>query len=179
VGQFRFVPPPTEHLDPDTGAGMPNFAYGYVAEAVELSIDIDTGHIQLDRVVCADDVGKAINPDLVVGQIEGGVVMAAGYALMEDLQVEDGRILNPRLSAYLIPGIGDIPTSVRSLILEHPDPLGPWGVRGMAEMPFIPLAPAIVAALHDATGIWFDSLPLTPSRVVERLRAAGIGGVTG
>ena len=177
VGQFRFVPPPTESLDPDTGAGQPNFAYGYVAQAVELSVDIDTGHIQLDRVVCADDVGKAINPNLVVGQIEGGVVQAAGYALSEDLQMVDGRIVNPRLSAYLIPGIGDIPGLVESVIVEHPDPRGPFGARGMAEMPFIPLAAAVVAALHDATGVWFHHFPLTPSRVVAGLRAAGKGGL--
>lgn len=177
TGRFRYTPPPTETLDPIDGHGQPNFSYGYVAESVEVSVDIDTGHVQIDRVVCADDVGKAINPDLIVGQIEGAIVQAAGYTISEDLQVKDARITNPRFSSYLIPGIRDIPRRVDSVLVEHPDPHGPWGARGMAEMPFIPLAPAVIAALHDATGVWFDRFPLTPSRVVEGLRRHGIGGI--
>ena len=173
VGEFRFIPPPTQTLDPEDGTGQPNFAYGYVAEAVDVSVDIDTGQIRIDRVVCADDVGKAINPALVIGQIEGGVVQAAGYTLSEDLQLSEGRITNPRFSGYLIPGIGDIPGRVDSILVEHPDPRGPWGARGMAEMPFIPLAPAVVAAVHDATGVWIDSFPLTPTKVLAALRATG------
>ena len=170
IGQVRFTPPKTEPMDAETGKSVPNFAYGYVAEYVELAVDVETGHIHVERVVCADDVGKAINPQLVEGQIEGAVVQAFGYAVTENLVVENGRILNPRLSTYLIPGIRDIPEQVDSVILEVPDPRGPWGARGMAEMPFIPLAPAITAALHDATGIWFDEFPLTPGRVAAKLR---------
>ena len=172
VGRFRFVPPPTEALDPETGVCAPNFSYGYVAQAVELTVDTETGHIVVDRVVSTHDVGRAINPALVVGQIEGAVVQAHGYALSENLQVSDGRILNPRLSTYLIPGIADVPTQIDSVVLELADPLGPWGARGMAEMPMMTYAPAVVAALHDATGVWFDSFPLTPARVLAGLRAA-------
>ena len=171
IGRFRFTPPPTEGLDPRTGAGQPNFTYGYVAQAVELTVDIDTGHIVVDRVVSAHDVGRAINPALVVGQIEGGVVQAHGYAISEDLQVRDGKILNPRFSSYLIPGIGDIPRKIESVVLELSDPLGPWGARGMAEMPMMAYAPAVIAAVHDATGVWFDQFPLTPTRVLAGLRA--------
>ena len=174
VGEFRFVPPPTETLDPETGVGQPNFAYGYVAEAVDVSVDVDTGHVQVGRVVCATDVGRAINPNLIEGQVEGAVVQAHGYTLSENLHIADGRILNPRFSGYLIPGILDIPQEVDSQILEFADPRGPFGVRGMAEMPFIPYAPAVVAALHDATGVWFDEFPLTPSRVLAGLKAAGV-----
>ncbi len=174
-GHVRFVPPPTEPYGAGTGACMPNFSYGYVAEAVEVTVDVETGHIRVDRVVCADDVGNAINPTLIEGQIEGAVVQAHGYSLMENLVVRDGRIQNPILSQYLIPGIKDIPSRVDSVIVEEPDPLGPWGARGMAEMPFIPLAPAIVAAVQDATGIWFDEIPLIPARVVAKLRENGIG----
>jgi CO/xanthine dehydrogenase Mo-binding subunit len=172
TGQFRYVPPPTEELDPDGAPTTPNFAYGYVAEAVDLSVDIETGHIVVHDVVCAIDVGRIINRALVVGQVEGAVIQAHGYALSENLQVTDGRVLNPRFSGYLIPGIGDIPEQVRSVLLEIPDPQGPFGVRGMAEMPFMPYAPAIAAAVHDATGVWFDSFPLTPSRVRAGLAAA-------
>ncbi len=172
TGRFRFVPPPTEMLDPVTGAGQPNFCYGYMAQAVEVSVDVDTGHIRVDRVTSTHDVGRAINPELVRGQIEGAVVQAHGYVLSENLIVTEGRIRNPRLSTYLIPGIGDIPEHVESVILELADLNGPWGARGMAEMPFITYAPAVIAAVHDATGVWFDAFPLTPSRVLAGLRTA-------
>lgn len=169
VGRFRFVPPPTEPFDSETGVCTPNFSYGYVAQAVELSVDRQTGHIRVDRVVSTHDVGRAINPTLVIGQIEGAVAQAHGYTLSENLSVVDGRIRNPRFSGYLIPGIGDMPLSIQSEVLELADPLGPWGARGMAEMPLMTYAPAVVAALHDATGVWFDGFPLTPSRVLAGL----------
>ena len=137
-------------------------------------MDVETGHIFVERVVCANDVGKAINPNLVEGQIQGAVVQAHGYAITENLRSEGGHILNPRLSTYLIPGILDIPADVKSVIMEVPDPLGPWGARGMAEMPFIPYAAAAAAALYDATGVWFSEFPLTPERVAMTLRARGI-----
>jgi CO/xanthine dehydrogenase Mo-binding subunit len=175
IGTYRYRPPKTTPYDPDTGRSEPNFSYGYVAEAVELEVDIETGHIRLLNVHCADDVGRAVNPVQVQGQIEGAVVQAAGYAIMEELIVEDGRILNPYFSTYLIPTVLDVPDRVESIILEYPDPLGPWGARGMAEMPYLPLAPAVTAALKDATGVWFDSIPLTPERVVKHLREHGIG----
>ncbi len=170
-GHFRYTPPPTEALDPDGAPTVPNFAYGYVAEAIDLSVDVETGHIVVHDAVCAIDVGRVINHDLVVGQVEGAVVQAHGYALSENLQVVDARIVNPRFSGYLIPGIGDVPDDVRTVLLEIPDPRGPFGVRGMAEMPLMPYAPAISAALHDATGVWFDEFPLTPGRVRAALRS--------
>ena len=176
VGDVRFFPPKTEPYDEETGACNPNFSYGYMAQAAEVTVDVETGHIRIDRIVSTHDVGKAINPTLIEGQIEGAVVQATGYALMENLQLENGHILNPYFSQYLIPGIKDIPVIVDSVIMEVPDPIGPWGARGMAEMPFITLAPAVIAAVHDATGVWFDQIPLTPDRVVAKLREHGIGG---
>ncbi|MEM7139746.1 MAG: molybdopterin cofactor-binding domain-containing protein, partial [Actinomycetota bacterium] len=169
IGRFRYVPPPTETLDPVTGAGQPNFSYGYMAQSVDVTVDVGTGHVRVDRVVSVHDVGRAINPALVRGQIEGAVVQAHGYVLSEDLVVTDGRVRNPRLSQYLIPGIGDIPTSVESVILELGDPEGPFGARGFAEMPFITYAPAVIAAIHDATGVWLDAFPVTPSRLLAAL----------
>jgi CO/xanthine dehydrogenase Mo-binding subunit len=171
-GRFRYVPPPTEPLDPETGVCVPNFSYGYVAQVVELTVDRGTGHIVVDRVVSTHDVGRAINPQLVIGQIEGAVAQAHGYTMSERLRVSEGRVLNPRFSTYLIPGIGDMPAVIQSEVLELADPRGPWGARGMAEMPFMTYAPAAVAALHDATGVWFDQFPLTPDRVLAGLRAA-------
>ena len=169
LGTFRYTPPPTEPLDPETGAGQPNFCYGYMAQAIEVSVDTGTGHIRVDRVTSVHDVGRAINPQLVRGQIEGAVVQAHGYALSENLAVDQGRIVNPRFSGYLIPGIGDVPEHVESVVLELGDPLGPWGAKGVAEMPYITYAPAVIAAVHDAIGVWFDGFPLTPSRVLAAI----------
>ena len=175
IGEFIYHPPKTTTLDPQTGKGEPNFAYGYVAQAVELEVDIETGHIRVLRVISVHDVGKAVNPQLVIGQVEGAVVQALGYALMEQLVVDKGQILNPFLSTYLIPTALDVPGEIKSVILEHPDPRGPWGARGVGEMPFIPVAPAIAAAIRDATGIWLNDLPFTPEKVVMALRKHGIG----
>ena len=174
---YQYRPPATTPLDPKTGKSTPNFAYGYVAEAVEVEVDIETGLVKLLRVVCANDVGQVINRTLVEGQVEGAIVQAQGYALMENLISKDGKILNPFLSTYLIPTVYDIPKEVKSVILEYPNPIGPWGVRGMAEMPFIPLAPAIAAAIHNATGVWIDRLPMSPDIVVAALREQGIGEI--
>jgi len=172
MGHFRYKPPATEPLDPDTGVGQPNFCYGYMAQAVDLTVDVGTGHIRIDRVLSIHDVGRAIHPEMLKGQIEGAIAQAHGYTLSEKLVVQDGRVLNPRLSQYLIPGIGDVPTKVECLILEAADPLGPWGARGVSEMPYITYAPAVTAALHDATGVWMNTFPLTPSVVLEHLTAA-------
>jgi CO/xanthine dehydrogenase Mo-binding subunit len=175
IGDFTYHPPKTTPYDPMTGRSEPNFAYGYVAQAVEVEVDIETGQIHVLKVVNTSDVGKAINPALVQGQIEGAVAQALGYALMEYLVSDKGRIKNPYLSTYLIPTVLDVPLEVKSVILEYPDPIGPWGARGMAEMPMLPLLPAIAAAVHDATGIWLNSQPFTPDKVVKALREKGIG----
>lgn len=172
-GTFRYTPPQTEALHPETSAGHGNFCYGYMAQAVEVSVDLGTGHIRVDRVTSVHDVGRAINPRLVRGQIEGAIVQAHGYVMSEDLVVEKGRIANPRLSGYLIPGVGDVPEHVESVVLEFGDPLGPWGARGVAEMPYISYAPAVIAAVHNATGVWFDEFPLIPSRVLAATSARG------
>jgi CO/xanthine dehydrogenase Mo-binding subunit len=174
VGRCQYQPPPTTPYDPQTGKSEPNFAYGYVAEAASVEVDVETGHVRLLEVVCADDVGTAINPQLVQGQIEGAVVQASGYALLEDFQQEEGYVQTALLSTYLIPTVLDIPDRIESIILEYDDPVGPWGARGVGEMPYIPLAPAVVAAIRDAVGVWFDDFPLTPERVFRGLRKSGV-----
>ncbi|MBC8098410.1 MAG: xanthine dehydrogenase family protein [Armatimonadetes bacterium] len=178
LGEFMYHPPATTPYHPETGKSQPNFAYGYAAQTVEVEIDIETGQLRIIRVVAANDVGKMINPQQVQGQIEGAVVQAQGYAMMEKLVSKDGKILNPYLSTYLIPTVLDVPDEIKSVILEYPDPIGPWGARGVAEMPLLPTAPAIAAAIYDATGVWMDEIPLTPDRVVAALRAHGVGGDT-
>jgi CO/xanthine dehydrogenase Mo-binding subunit len=170
IATYKYVPPATTPFDSETGQANPNFAYGYVAEAVEVEVDMETGHVRLVEVICVDDVGKAINPQQIQGQIEGGVVQAAGYALMENFIMKEGRVLTPYLSNYLIPTVLDVPERVKSVILEYADGVGPWGVRGMAEMPLLPLAPAIAAAIKDATGVWIDEFPYTPDRVLKEIK---------
>jgi CO/xanthine dehydrogenase Mo-binding subunit len=169
-GECFYEAPPTEMFDPEDGHSKPNLAYGYVAQAVEVQVDTETGQVQVIRVTSAHDVGKAVNRQLIEGQIEGAVVQAVGYAITENFVMKEGRVLTPYMSNYLMPGVLDAPQHVDSVVLEYPDKNGPWGVRGMAEMPFIPLAPAIAAAVHDATGVWFDSFPLTPWKVLEGLK---------
>lgn len=171
IATYQYRPPATTALDPETGRSDPNFAYGYVAQAVSVEVDTELGVVRILDVISGHDVGKAINPQQIEGQIEGAIVQAAGYTILEDFQQLDGYVSTSELSTYLIPTVLDIPERVDSLILEIPDPLGPWGARGMAEMPYIPLAPAIIAAVHDAIDVWFDDFPLTPERV---LRGMGV-----
>jgi CO/xanthine dehydrogenase Mo-binding subunit len=156
-------------LDPDTGESVPNFSYGYVAQVVDVEVDLDTGFVRILDVVSANDVGKAINPQQVVGQTEGAIVQATGYAILENFIQNDGYVQTSQFSTYLIPTVLDIPDRVNTVILEYPDPRGPWGARGMGEMPYIPLTPAIIAAVQDATGVWFNDFPLTPERVLRGL----------
>jgi CO/xanthine dehydrogenase Mo-binding subunit len=169
IGEFKYLAPRTTEFDKETGYSTPNFAYTFVAQAVEVEVDIETGHVRVIRLVSADDVGKAINPALIEGQVEGAVVQAQGYALLEDWKTKDGRVLTDQLSTYLIPTIWDIPEKVETVLIEVPDPNGPWGARGVGELPLLPVAPAIGAAIHDATGVWVDEFPFTPERVLRAL----------
>ncbi len=169
IAEFKYLAPRTNQFDNETGHSTPNFAYAWVAQAAEVEVDTETGHVRVVRVVSADDLGKPINPALVEGQIEGAVVQAQGYTILEDYKTKDGRVLTDQLSTYLIPTIWDIPEKVESVILEIPDPNGPWGARGVGELPYLPVAPAIGAAIHDATGVWIDEFPYTPERVLRAL----------
>ncbi|HSG45449.1 MAG TPA: xanthine dehydrogenase family protein molybdopterin-binding subunit [Anaerolineales bacterium] len=169
VGEFKYLAPKTTEFDPETGHSTPNFAYAFVAQAAEVEVDTETGHMRVVRFVSADDVGQAINPALVQGQVEGAVVQAQGYAILEDYKTQDGRVLTDQLSTYLIPTIWDIPEKVETVVVEVKDPNGPWGARGVGELPYLPVAPAIASAVHDATGVWIDELPLTPERVLRAL----------
>ena len=169
IGEFKYLAPRTTQFEKETGYSTPNFAYAFVAQAVEVEVDTETGHIQVKRLVSADDVGQAINPALIEGQVEGAVVQAQGYAILEDWKTKEGRVLTDQLSTYLIPTIWDIPEKVETVLVEVPDPNGPWGARGLGELPYLPVAPAIAAAIHDATGVWVDEFPFTPERVLRAL----------
>jgi len=169
IAEFKYLAPRTTPMDKETGFSTPNFQYAYVAQACEVEVDTETGHVKVTRILSADDVGKAINPDLIVGQIEGAIVQAHGYAVLEDFKTKDGKVLTDQFSNYLLPTILDIPEKVESVLVEIPDPNGPWGARGVGELPYLPVAPVIAAAIHDATGVWIDEFPFTPERVLRAL----------
>lgn len=172
VGEFKYLAPQTTPFTKETGHSMPNFAYAYAAQAVEVEVDTETGFVRLVRVVSADDVGQAINPRLVEGQIEGAIVQAQGYTLMENFLMKDGHVLTDQLSTYLVPTVLDVPEVVEPVIVQVPDPRGPWGARGVGEPPFLPLPSAVLAAIHDAIGVWVDELPVTPERMWQALHKA-------
>ena len=165
----KYLPPRTTPLDPQTGVGIPNYCYGYVSQAVEVEVDTRTGLVQILKIVSVHDVGRAINTQQVEGQIEGCLAQAVGFTLTENLVTREGKILTPYFSTYLLPTTLDMPTEVYPVLLELADPNGPFGARGVAEMPLVPFAAAVASAIHAATGAWVTQLPMTPERVLEAI----------
>jgi CO/xanthine dehydrogenase Mo-binding subunit/aerobic-type carbon monoxide dehydrogenase small subunit (CoxS/CutS family) len=160
--------PQTKPLDVN-GQGDPYATYGYAAHLVELDVDTDLGTVHLRKIHAAHDVGKAINPMLVEGQVQGGIAQGIGFALMEEYL--PGRTEN--LHDYLIPTFGDVP-DIRTLIVEVEDGHGPFGAKGLGEHVLIPTAPAIINAVRHATGIVIRDLPATPARIMAALRKEGV-----
>jgi len=158
--------PPTRPLD-DKGQGIPYAVFGYAAQMAELEVDMALGTVRLVKFTAAHDVGRAINPVLVEGQVEGGIAQGLGMALMEEFI--PGRTEN--LHDYLIPTIGDVPP-VETLIVEVPDSHGPYGAKGLGEHVLVPTAPAILNAIRDATGAVISKVPATPERVRAAIVAA-------
>ncbi|WP_127520418.1 molybdopterin-dependent oxidoreductase [Mesorhizobium sp. Z1-4] len=159
--------PPTVPLD-ENGQGKPYAVYGWGAQIVELAVDTKLGTVELIKITAAHDVGRAINPALAVGQVEGGIAQGIGMALMEEYV--PGRTEN--LHDYLIPTIGDVP-EIETILVEVPDPEGPFGAKGLGEHVLIPTAPAILNAIRDATGALVTKVPATPSRVLAAIWAQG------
>jgi len=144
-------------------------AYPFAAHFAEVEVDPQTGEVSILRYVAAHDVGKAINPMAVEGQIEGGVVQGIGYALMEEVVFIEGRIQNPDFQDYYLPTALDIPP-IESILIESNDPVGPYGAKGIGEPTLIPVAPAIANAIYHATGIRFRELPITAEKVFLALK---------
>jgi CO/xanthine dehydrogenase Mo-binding subunit len=159
---------PTTALDAK-GQGKPYAVYGFGAQIAELEVDMKLGTVKLIKITAAHDVGRAINPLLVEGQIEGGIAQGIGLALMEEYI--PGRTEN--LHDYLIPTIGDVPP-IESILVEVPDPEGPFGAKGLGEHVLIPTAPAILNAIRHASGAKIVKVPATPSRVLAAIREMGI-----
>jgi aldehyde oxidoreductase len=158
--------PPTSVLD-ENGQGIPYAVYGFGAHLAEVAVDMDLGSVRVLKITAAHDVGRAINPTLIEGQIEGGVAQGLGHALMEEFFPGKGENLHD----YLIPSAGDVPP-VEAILIEDPSPLGPFGAKGIGEQAVIPTAPAILNAIHDATGVRIRRVPATPDRVRAAIRAA-------
>lgn len=166
-GVFR---PRTIREKLDTGQSPKAFiTYLFGAHVSQVLVDIETGEIRVERHVAAHDVGKAINPQSVEGQIAGGVAQAIGMALMEEVVYDKGRIVNAGFTDYIIPTIKDVPP-VEAVIVEYDDPGGPFGAHGIGEPPLIGAVPAILSAIHDATGVAPSTLPVTPQRMWEMLQ---------
>lgn len=158
----------TVEMDPETGQGAPYYPYTFNACAVELSVDINTGKIEILNAVFAQDVGKAVNPRLIEGQIDGGFTMAVGYTLFEDLDVREGKMRNDRMSKYLIPTAMDT-MNIEKIIVEDPESSAPYGAKGIGEPVMIPVAPAILNAIYDAIGVRVKELPVTPERLFKAI----------
>lgn len=156
-------------LNPETGESTPWQSYVFGAQIAEVEVDDDTGEVQVLGVWAAHDVGRVVNPQQVQGQIEGGVVMAVGHALMEDYIQVDGQTTTPGFAKYILPTALDVP-QVTSILIDEPDPKTPLGVKGIGEPAITPTAPAIVNAIFDAVGVRMTRLPATPERVLEALR---------
>jgi CO/xanthine dehydrogenase Mo-binding subunit len=166
----QFKPNPTTPFD-ENGQGVPHYCYGFVAQAVEVEVDMTTGEVAVLNVVSVNDVGRAINKQQVEAQIEGCIAQAIGYALTEDFRIKNGRIQTPHFSNYLLPTALDVPAVIHSVIMETPDPQGPFGARGMSEMPLVPFGAAVASAIHAATGAWCSDMPFTPERVLAAIDA--------
>ena len=154
----------THPVDPETGQGFAHVQYAFAAHRAVVDVDTELGLIKVVELACAQDVGKAINPSAVVGQIHGGSAQGLGLAVMEEIVVQDGKIMNASFTDYLIPTILDMPP-MQVDVLELADPHAPYGLRGVGEAPTISSGPAIVAAIRAATGLALTRVPVRPTHL--------------
>jgi len=162
--------PETTFLDPETGQGIPYEEYVYATQIAEVEVDTETGEVTILRLIAAHDCGKAINPMLLEGQLEGGVAMGLGYGLFEEMVLQDGQVQNPQLTDYVLPTALDVP-QIELAIVEEPAPKGPFGAKGVSEAALLPTAPAIINAIYDAVGVRIRDLPATPVKILAALKA--------
>lgn len=157
----------TTQMDED-GQGVPYWPYTFNACAVEVEVDTETGRVQIIDAAHAQDVGRAINPQLIEGQMDGGFAMGAGYALYEEIKLKKGKILNGRFSGYIIPTAMDLPR-VKNFIIEDPENTAPFGAKGIGEPTMVAVAPAILNAIYDAVGVRIKDLPASPEKILKAL----------
>ncbi len=175
LGRGNFMPTYVTGLDAETGQG-PRAVVHYTvgAQAVEIEVDLDTGRVEVLRGVAAFDVGKAINPDMVKAQMEGGFVQGLSTALFESLQLEDGILQNPSFVDYRIATSADVPRDIQAIIVEVAQDDGPWGARGIGEHAMVPTVPAIANAIYDAIGIRVGAPPYSSEKMYLAMLDAGL-----
>lgn len=169
VGSANFGIAPSARLDPVDGSGRPWQSYVFGCQVAEVEVDTVTGEVQVLGIWAAHDVGRAVNPQGIEGQIEGGIAQALGQSLMEDYKLEGGRTSTSGFTKYILPTSLDMP-QVNSVIVEDPDPTGPLGAKGVGELSLVPTAPAITNAIYDAVGVRITDLPATPEKVLMAIR---------
>jgi CO/xanthine dehydrogenase Mo-binding subunit len=160
-----YVQPDTIHWDDATYRGDAYPVYAWACTIADVEVDMLTGEVRVTDLVSAVDCGKAIHPVMAEGQIEGGMLQAVGWATIEEIKMKEGGYQNDRLATYLIPTALDAPR-IRTILVENPYSGGPFGAKGIGELPMDGPAPAIIAAIHDATGVWLDEVPATPEKVL-------------
>lgn len=169
-----YVQPDAIQWDEKTYRGDAYPIYAWECVVADVEVEVDTGAVRVTDLTVAVDLGRALHPILAAGQIEGGTLQAVGWATIEEIKTRDGGYLNDRLATYLIPTALDAPR-IRTILIENPYSRGPFGAKGIGELPMDAPAPAIVAAIHDAVGVWIDEVPATPEKVLEAMRNAEFG----
>ncbi|GAB6174424.1 molybdopterin-dependent oxidoreductase [Paradesulfitobacterium aromaticivorans] len=165
----------TTPVDMESGQGAPYWPYAFGCQVAEVEVDTETGIVRIIRIVAAHDVGKAMNPTQVEGQIAGGIAQGLGYALLEQVELKEGKIQNPALSSYLIPTALDVP-EIESIIVEEAESSGPYGAKGLGEPAMLPVAAAVINAIDDAVGVRITSLPATPEKILAALAEKELEG---
>ena len=153
----------------EDGQGNPYWPYTFCAQRVTVNVDTETGKIDILEIVAVNDGGKIINPTLAEGQVEGGCSMGIGYAIMEEVNLDKGKIKNSNFSNYIIPTSMDMP-NIKTYFIEETESTGPYGAKGIGEPVMIPTAPAILNAIYDAINIRFYELPVTCEKVLLELK---------
>ena len=164
----HFYDPPNENLDKEFKGNL-SVTYAYGTHGVEVEVDKETGQVKILKYIAAHDVGRAINPMLLEGQVYGGATMGIGYALTERLILQDGKVMNPNFLDYKMLTAKDVP-NIETIVIETDDPSGPFGAKGIGEPGLVPTAPAIANAIYDAIGVRIKELPITPERVLAALK---------
>jgi CO/xanthine dehydrogenase Mo-binding subunit len=164
-----YIQPDSLRWDETTYRGDAYPIYAWACTITDVEVDMTTGAVRVTDLVTAVDCGKALHPVLAEGQIEGGCLQAVGWATIEEIKMKDGGYQNDRLATYLIPTALDAP-HIRTILVENPYSRGPFGAKGIGELPMDGPAPAIIAAIHDATGVWLDEIPATPEKVLAALK---------
>ncbi|MHB1654191.1 MAG: xanthine dehydrogenase family protein molybdopterin-binding subunit [Desulfitobacteriaceae bacterium] len=158
----------TTPVSRENGQGAPYWPYAFGAQVAEVEVDTETGVVQVLSIVAAHDVGRAINPVQVEGQIAGAISQGVGYALLEEVELQEGKIKNPAFSSYLIPTALDVP-KIQTLIVEEAEISGPYGAKGLGEPAMLPTLAAVINAINDAVGVRITSLPATPEKILFAL----------